>query len=56
MFRENRVPHYQRLFQKKDGIADRWKVRAESFLGHHNTYDDDDDQHNCGITKGNSRL
>jgi hypothetical protein len=26
VFRENRVPHYQRLFQRKDGVADRWRV------------------------------
>jgi hypothetical protein len=29
VFRENRVPHYQRLFQKKDGITERWRVRLE---------------------------
>lgn len=30
--RENRVPHYQRLFQKNDGVRQWNKVRAGAFL------------------------
>ena len=26
LYRENRVPHYQRLFQRDDGLRQWWKV------------------------------
>ncbi|KIW04487.1 uncharacterized protein PV09_04246 [Verruconis gallopava] len=32
VYRENRVPHYQRLFQRKDGIPDRWKTPRSPLL------------------------
>lgn len=31
LYRENRVPHYQRLFQKNDGVRQWNKVRAGAF-------------------------
>jgi len=32
VYRDNRVPHFQRMFQKKDGIPDRWKTPRAPFL------------------------